>query len=250
MRAAIYVERRKTMASTVVRSATAFLVLGIIAMTAGMSLAASSGNEQARAKLGPLADKEGWDQLIGLVSMISAPATLLGFGVVLSWMIGREFSDDTIAGLFALPVTRRSIVAAKLVVFWAWASATAVALVTSTVLLGLVLGYGLPTNGDVVALARLLFVVVLTGLLALPAGWAATLGRGLLPGIAVTVAMITFGQVLVVAGTGAWFPVAAPALWAVTPDEVATVQLALVPVTALVMAALTVRSWQRLQLNR
>ena len=93
-------------------------------------------------------------------------------------------------------------------------------------------------------------MVVLTGLLALPAGWAATLGRGLLPGVATTIVMITLGQIITVAGAGAWFPVAAPALWALLPADVTLLQLATVPATAACVAVLTARSWHRLQLDR
>ena len=233
-----------------VRWATALLVLGILTMATSMTLAATAGNEQVLAKLGPLADTDGWDQLIGIVSMISAPATLLGFGVVLSWMVGREFADETIAGLFALPVSRRDIAIAKLGVFLGWAIAVAVLLTIGCALAGITLGYGVPRDHEVATLLRLLCLVVLTGFLALPAAWAATLGRGLLPGIATTIVMIAVGQILTIAGTGAWLPIAAPALWALLPDEVSWGQLATVPALGACAALLTGRSWRRLQLDR
>jgi ABC-2 type transport system permease protein len=250
MTPALFVECRKVASSVVVRSATALLVLGIVGISASLSLAIARGDEQARAKLGPLADKQGWDQLTGMTAMISAPAALLGFGTVLSWMIGREFADGTICGLFALPVSRRALATAKLIVFGCWTAAVAVIVAVSCAALGLALGYGLPQDADIAGLVRLLAVGLLTGLLAAPAGWAATLGRGLLPGIATTVVMIALGQILVAAGVGAWFPVAAPALWAVFPDDVSELQLTLVPITALVVAAMTARAWQQLQLDK
>jgi ABC-2 type transport system permease protein len=249
MAPALATESRKAVASVVVRSATVLLVVGISALSVAMSLAVDSGNEQLRAKLGPIADEDGWSRLTGLESMISAPAGLLGFGVVLSWMVGREFAEGTVSGLFALPVSRRDLAAAKLIVFWIWTVAVAMILAISCTLLGLVLGYGVPAGEDASRLLRLLAVVVLTGLLALPAGWAATLGRGLLPGVATTIVLITLGQILVVANTGAWFPVAAPALWAVSPAEVTRLQLALVPFTSVLVAGLTTRTWHRLQLD-
>jgi ABC-2 type transport system permease protein len=250
MTAALVAETRKATASVVVRSATALLVVGIVALSAAMSLAVDSGNEQVQAKLGPIADEKGWTRLIGLVSMISAPAGLLGFGVVLSWIIGREFADGTVSGLFALPVPRRAIATAKLAVFWAWTVMVAAALAAACTLLGFVLGYGAPDSAVIPGLLRLWAVGVLTGLLAIPAGWVATVGRGLLPGVATTIVLITFGQILVVAGTGPWFPVATPALWAVSPRDVTWVHLALVPLASLLFAGLTTRTWHRLQLDR
>lgn len=247
---AVLTESAKALVSTVVRSATVLFVVGIGTLSAAMSLAAGAGNAQVSAKLGPLAEEEGWPLLTGAVAMITAPAGLLGFGVVLSWIVGREFSEATVSGLFALPVSRRSIAAAKLVVFLAWSAATAIALTVTCMLLGLALGYGIPSDADLLALSRLLGVAVLTGLLAVPTAWVATLGRGLLPGIALAVMMIALGQILVIAGTGAWFPIAAPALWAVSPPDVNVLQLLLVPTVALVFAALTTRAWHRLELDR
>jgi ABC-2 type transport system permease protein len=154
MTATLVAETRKATASVVVRSATALLVVGIVALSAAMSLAVDSGNEQVQAKLGPIADEKGWTRLIGLVSMISAPAGLLGFGVVLSWIIGREFADGTVSGLFALPVPRRTIATAKLAVFWAWTVIVAAALAAACTLLGFVLGYGAPDSAVIPGLLR------------------------------------------------------------------------------------------------
>jgi ABC-2 type transport system permease protein len=57
--------------------------------------------------------------------------------------------------------------------------------------------------------------------------------------------------VTVVAGTGEWIPFAAPALWAISNGtDVTTLQLALVVPVLLISTGLTLRSWQRLQLDR
>jgi ABC-2 type transport system permease protein len=109
---------------------------------------------------------------------------------------------------------------------------------------------GLPDASAIAALGRLLALTLLTALLALPAAWLATLGRGLLPGIATTVATLVAAQVMVVAGTGAWFPPAAPALWALTPDTVTPAQLSLVPAVSAAFVVLTTQAWAELQLDR
>ena len=55
----------------------------------------------------------------------------------------------------------------------------------------------------------------------------------------------------VIIGAGGWFPFAAPALWAINSDITVTpLQLALVIPVVAVSVALTVLSWQRLQLDR
>lgn len=256
--AALAVEARKALASRVMWTATALLVVGIATLTATLVLAAEAGNEQVLSQLGPLAELEGWARLIGAATQISSAAVLLGFGVVLSWMLGREFADGTVSGLFALPVGRGTVAAAKLLVFWLWSVLVGVALVVAVALLGYAVGSG-PLDGSAAAglggsaaaaLARLLVLVILSGLLAVPAGWVATLGRGLLPGIATAIVLVIIAQVAVIAGSGAWFPVAAPALWAIEPAAVSIGQLALVPSVPLVFGALTVRAWGRLELDR
>jgi ABC-2 type transport system permease protein len=213
-------------------------------------MAAAGGNPAMAAKLGPIAAQGGWAGLLGTVSQITAAGGLLAFGVVLSWLLGREFADGTITGLFALPVGRPTLALAKLLVYLVWTVGVALVLVLVVALLGLVTGAGAPDGPAWAGLARLLALTVLTALLAVPAAWAATLGRGLLPGIATTVGLIAVAQVMVVAGTGAWFPPAAPALWAVLPGSVSIAQLALVPLVPIGFGLLTLGAWRRLELDR
>lgn len=247
---AIGAEVRKTVASRVVLTTSALLVAGIGLLAGSLNLAANSGNERVLTQLGEIAGKEGWGRLLGVVSQITAAGGLLGFGVILSWMVGREFADGTISGLFALPVSRPMIVAAKLAVYLVCALTVTAALVVLVITIGLASGLG-PI--DAVArdgLARQATLTVLTAGLAVPAAWISTLGRGLLPGIGIVIAQIVVAQVMVVAGTGAWFPVAAPALWAVTPSAVSTTQLALVAPIPLAFGLLTARAWAHLELDR
>lgn len=250
LRTALAVETRKTAAARVAIATTVFLVLGIQAIAAGVTVGARGGNAQLIAKLGPAAGQGGWDGLVAVVVQITAAATVLGFGVVLSWMVGREFADGTVSALFALPVSRATTAVAKLVVYLLWATAVAAVLVVAVTMVGLLLGLGVPSSDAVVPLLRLTVLTVLSALIAVPAAWAATIGRGILPGIATTVAIIAVAQVMAVIGVGAWFPFTAPALWAIAPDAVTLTQLGLVAVVPLVFAALTIGSWARLQLDR
>ena len=247
---AIWVEARKARASPVVLGTTLLLIAGVAILSGTLLLAADAGNEQVLAQLGPLADRDDWGRLVGVASQITAAGGLLAFGVVLSWVIGREFTDATITGLFALPIQRSTIALAKLVTYFAWTTLIALVLAALVAALGLALGLGLPDARAIAALGRLLVLTLLTALLALPAAWVSTLGRGLLPGIATSVTTLVAAQVMVVAGTGAWFPPAAPALWAVTPETVTAAQLSLVPAVSLAFTVLTTQAWAELQLDR
>ena len=248
--AALWVEARKFAASRVVRSTAGLLVGGVGLLAASLELAAQAGNEQVLAQLGDLAALGGWGRFVGIATQITAAASLLAFGVVSAWSVGREFSDGTISGLFALPVSRQLVVVAKLIVFTGWAAVVAVALVVVVTAVGLGLDLGVPDSEGIESLGRLLALIGLSCPLAVPAAWAATIGRGLLPGIATSIVTIAITQVAVVAGSGAWFPIAAPALWAIDPGAVAPTQLILVAIVPILFGALAVRSWANLQLDR
>lgn len=248
--AALAVEARKFAASRVVQTATVLIVAGVAVLTGSMTAAAEAGNERVLAQLGEFADAEGWERLTGVAAQITGAGGLLGFGVVLAWAVGREFAEGTVSGLFALPVPRATVMAAKLAAFGAWAAGVSAALVAVLFVTGLAAGNGVPSAEALAGLARLLALAGLSGLLAVPAAWAATLGRGLLPGIATSIGTVVVTQVAVVSGTGAWFPVAAPSVWAMRPEAVSSVQLALVLLVPLGSGLPAVRAWSRLQLDR
>ncbi len=250
MMAAIEVEARKAAASWAVRGSVAALVGGTAALCLGFALAVRSGDARILAKLGPSAAAPGWAGLLSGATQVSAAGALLALGVVCSWLMGREFADRTVEGLFGLAVGRAAISAAKLVVALVVALAAAVLLVIAVLVVGAALGFGVPGATDRAAVGRLLVLVVLSGVLALPCAWAATLGRGLLPGIGLAVALLAGTQVLVVAGAASWFPTAAPALWAMDPASVAPVALVGSVLLGLAGAAACVVTWHRLQLDR
>ncbi|MGR2752732.1 ABC transporter permease [Agromyces arachidis] len=247
---AMAVEARKAVASRVMASTTVLLVVGVGVLALGMLLGAASGDEQVVAKLGPLAEETGWAGLVGIVLQITAAAGVLAFGVALSWMFGREFADGTVAALFGLPVSRPAVALAKLAVYSAWSLIVAAALTGVVAVVGLAMGYGAADAAGAAALARIPVLVVLSAMVAVPAAWVATLGRGLLPGIAATVGIIVIAQVSAIADVGAWVPFVAPALWAIAPEAVPPGALLTVATVPLVFGALCAVAWSRLQLDR
>lgn len=243
-------ESRKAAASRVMVSITVLLVAGVAAIALGMLLAAASGQEQVIAKLGPAADLDGWERLVSVVVQVTAAGGLGAFGVALSWMFGREFADGTVSALFALPVSRPTIALAKLAVFGVWAAGVAMLLTVVVAALGFALGFGATDAAGAAELARVPALAALTALIAVPAAWAATIGRGLLPGIGATVVIMVVAQVLAVSDAGTWLPIVAPALWAIAPGSVPAAALLTVPSVPLAFGALCALAWSRLQLDR
>ena len=154
-----------------------------------------------------------WPTYFGLLTQALAVGGYIIFSLIVIWLFGREYSDRTAKDLLALPTPREAIVAAKLLVATLWCMVLAFWIY----LLGLAVGalIGLPSwTGDVWLHATAVYVATagLTIILSLPLAWAASAGRGYLPGIGVTILLFFLSQVLSVLGLGPYFPWATPGL--------------------------------------
>jgi ABC-2 type transport system permease protein len=247
---ALRAEARKFRSSRAALATSALFVGGLVALSVTFAFAAQAGNVTALAKLGPLADGTPWQVLSGSAVQIAGAGGLFACGIVVAWSFGREFTEGTISGLFALPVGRATIALAKILVYLAWSAGLAIVATAAVVVAGLVAGLG-PLDADTGgALARLPVLIACCGLIALPAALLATLGRGLLAGIGAVAVIVVVAQISVFAGAGPWFPLATPALWAIDPASVPAAAWMLVPVLPVAAAALTALAWRRLQLDR
>src|SRR6478736_9576643 len=217
----MWAEAVKLAGSTVGRVGSIAIVLGISLLSGAILLAAASGDPQLVAKLGPGITRD-WTGFLLAAAQITGAGGLLGFGVVLSWMFGREFGDGTITGLFALPVSRSTIALAKLLVYAVWALAVSLSLAALLVIVGLVAGLGALTADSWVALVRQVALGAMTAAIAAPVAWAATLGRSVLTGVSVSIGIVVVAQVSVLTGLGGWMPLASPALWAISSGGVVT----------------------------
>ena len=250
MRAAMRVEALKLAHSLVGVIATLAVVAGMLALLGGITAGVAGGNPEMVAKAGP-AGALNWDGLLAGAAQITAVASILGFGIVLSWMFGREFTEGTVTGLFALPVSRTRIALAKLTVYALWATVVSVALTAGVLVLGLTLAYGPPSSQTWGALGRVLVLALLSAGIAVPVAWVATFSRSLLAAVGCTVALVVIAEVGALAGAGGWMPLAAPALWAMSGGTAVTsTQLALALAVPGAFTALVCASWSRLQLDR
>jgi ABC-2 type transport system permease protein len=252
---ALTVEARKATASWTLRATGLLLAVGVPAIVAAILLAARGGGTpearaQLLAKLGPEVAAADWHALVLSSTQVTAAAAVFAFGMGASWIVGREFAEGTAPALFGLAVPRRTIAAAKLVVYLVWALIVSAVLVVAVAVAGLSIGLGAPTGDVVLGLGRVVVLGVLTALIALAAAYASTLGRGILPGVAVAAVTIVVAQISVFTGASAWIPLAAPALWAMRPGTVAPGALAAVVLFGATCAALTIHAWGRLQLAR
>ena len=243
------VEARKDRSSRVLWSTGLLLVLGANGLAATMVLAARSGNAQLVAKLGPQAAAGDWTSMLSAAAQITSAGGLLAFGVGASWLYGREFAEGTVSGLFGLPVSRGRLAGAKLVVYAGWALVISALMTVILLGAGIAIGLGVPDATVFAGLGRQFALGVLTASIAVPAGWASSLGRGLLPGIAASVGILVLAQVAVLADFASWVPFVAPAFWVLQPAASA-LPLLVVPVIPILFGAATVIIWRRLQPDR
>ena len=154
-----------------------------------------------------------WPTYLGLLTQALAVGGFIVFTLVVIWLFGREFSDQTAKDLLALPTPRAAMVTAKLLLATCWCALLALWIY----LLGLALGAllrlpGWTTDGWLRATAVYAATASLTIALTLPLALAASAGRGYLPAIGAMVLLVFLAQILSVLGLGPWFPWAAPAL--------------------------------------
>ncbi len=247
---AIRVEALKLSRSLVGVITTLAVVVGMFVLLGGITAGVAGGSPEMIAQAGPAASLD-WKGLLSGATQVASVATILGAGVVLAWMFGREFADGTISSLFGLPVSRSRIALAKLVVYAVWVVLIGIAIPLAVLFLGLLVGYGAPAPETWAALGRLAALTLFSGSITIAVAWVATLTRSLLAAVGATIALIILAQVGALAGAGGWMPVAAPALWAMTDGAAVTmIQLSLSVVVSAVFIVLTCVSWARLQLNR
>jgi len=255
MSAAIEVEALKLWRATAARVAALAVVVGVPVMSVGFVLAAERApGSQLAVKVAPMITGTGLQAQVSLAAQVFSIGLLLAGGVVVSWSFGREHADGTVGSLVALPTSRRAIVLAKATLLLTWGIGVTLGTVVLVVLLGLAAGMGSFDAAALGAAGRALAVGATTTLLTLPFAWVASALRGYLAGIAALLGVVVVTQVVTVVGAGAWFPYAAPGMWAGLggPDlaaEVLPVQLWLAVPVAVLGTVAAVRSWERMEVR-
>ncbi len=138
---------------------------------------------------------------------------MLLFGMILIWLLGREFADRTANDLLALPTLRAAVVVAKLVVAMVWSVLLTIELVVLSLVLGGVLGLGgWSTHALLHGVGVIVATACLTVLLATTNALAASWGRGYLTAVATLFVTAITAQIVSSIGYGTWFPWAVPSL--------------------------------------
>jgi len=254
MGAALKVEWLKLRRSRISLITAVLVGIGVPALTAGFLAAATRGpaDTPLAIKVNAMLVGEGWTAYLGMLAQILSVMSFLGVGFVVAWCFGREFTDHTITGLYALPTSLATIAAAKYVVLLAWSLALSLITLAAAFALAPFAGLPAPTTEALEPAAKVLAVGVNGAVLAYPLAFIASAARGYLPAVAGLILIVVVTQILTVLGVGAWVPYAATSLWAGMggPAAAATIEphhLALIPLTAAAGVASTLWWWRRMQ---
>ena len=196
------------------------LAFSVVALVGGLFMFILADQQRARAmgllgaKANLVASEADWAAYFGFLAQANAIGGMVVFGLAVTWMFGREFSQGTAKDLLALPVGRGVIVSAKFVVGAVWF----LVLGGYTCLLGLAVGAALGLPGwsgalAVAGLAKLMATSVMTTALVAPVALAASAGRGYLPGVGFLIAAVFLAQIVAALGYGHVFPWSVPALF-------------------------------------
>ncbi len=189
-----------------------------------------------------------WPAYFGFLAQAATVGGFILFAFVVAWVFGREFSDGTVRYLLALPTSRATIIAAKLVVVSVWCGALT-ALIT---VLGFAAGAALSLPGwsaEAIwpGLAHIWAGAGLTLLIVMPVALLAGVGRGYLAPLGFAMLALILAQVVGATGRGAYFPWSIPALYAQVAGSagggVTALSFAIVAVTGAAGAAGTFAWW-------
>ena len=181
-------------------------------------LAKSSGLVGAKAQI---AGEASWPSYLNLHAQMIAVGGIFVFGLVTSWIFGREYADNTVKDLLALPYSRAVIVMVKFLASFI----TNIMLSAYIITLGFFIGWiiGLPQWSTATVISNLyilIIVTILTIVLSTPVAFFASYSRGYLAPLGFVIITLVLSQIVSAVGFGEYFPWAIPALYSgVTAGE-------------------------------
>jgi ABC-2 type transport system permease protein len=156
-----------------------------------------------------------WPTYLGLLAEMISAAGFFFFCLIISWVFGREFTDGTLKDMLAVPVQRSSILLAKFIVVAVWSAALTLLIFTVGLVMGAIIK--LPQGSASVFLQGGAFVAItacLVIVVVMPFAFFASVGRGYLLPIGITILVLIMANLVEIAGWGEYFPWAVPGLYA------------------------------------
>jgi ABC-2 type transport system permease protein len=186
-----------------------------------------------------------WNNYFQFLIMAVGAGGLVLFGVITSWVFGREYSDHTIKDLFALPTSRSTIVMSKCIVVMMWSFALTIMLCLLTFCIGTALS--LPPKPPQFFIQSGISVVIaasLTIILTTPIAFSASAGHGYLPPISTIIIALILAQLINATGWGEYFPWSIPVLYS-QGESLGSVSFIIITLTSVIGLICTLLWWER-----
>lgn len=185
-----------------------------------------------------------WPTYIKFMLLSTGAGGIILFGLIVSWVFGREYSDRTVKDLLALPTSRSAIVFAKFIVVAIWSAALIVLICIIGLAVGVLVGLDpVPNAVFIQGGIRIAITALLTIALMTPIGFFASAGHGYLPPIGIMILVMALAQVSNTTGRGEYFPWAIPGLYS-QGEVLGTISFVIVILTCLVGIAATFGWWE------
>lgn len=252
----IWIELRKAIRSRM----PLWTALGSLFLPLGIAfLIFVSKNPEVSQKLGLISAKANliaysaidWSTYLGLFGQLIGVAGFFLFTLVVSWVFGREFGDGTLKDLLAVPVQRSSILLAKFIVVAIWSAALSMEIF----FLGLIMGVMIKLPGGSISIilqgsALVLITACLVIGVVMPFALFASVGRGYLLPLGVSVLTLMFTNLVVIVGYSEYFPWAVPGLYAQDKSSLPAISYWIVFFTSLGGMLATYLWWKYADQNR
>jgi ABC-2 type transport system permease protein len=252
----IWIESRKALRSRMplwTALAAALMPLGIaflIFVARNPEISKQLGLISAKADLVAYAGTD-WTIYLGLFGMVMAAGGLMLFGLVTSWIFGREFADGTLKDMLAVPVQRTTIVAAKFIVMAVWSAVLALVILGVGLVMGAIIQ--LPGASSQVFLmggSRVMVTAVMVIAGAMPLALVASIGRGYLLPIGTMLLAVMAANVLALAGWGEYFPWGVPGIYAMGKPPLTAASYWIIFLTGVAGMLATDYWWKHADQNR
>ena len=174
----------------------------------------AEANNALQAKAALTGFSPDWPSFLNMIAQATGIGGLIIFGFAASWIFGREYSDGTAKDLFVLPISRSTIVAAKMTAMVLWCTGLTLFVFLFSLLMGLLLqlpGWSLQVCW--VAVGEVAVTSLLAIVLCPPVAFIASIGRGYLAPLGFVVLSVVLAQIVGALGFGTYFPWAVPAIF-------------------------------------
>ncbi len=164
-----------------------------------------------------------WTAYFSLLQQLVLVLSLLGPGVVIIWLFGREYTDRTLKEIMALPVSRTTLATAKFITGFTWSFILVICLLATALIAGSFIGLsGIKEVNITSQTMSMIMVSILTITLTTPFAFITCAARGLLLPIALIILVMIITQFLFAGFPEAtrWFPWAIPALYSGVTDDI------------------------------